>query len=77
MTIAIVILGLALAAEFFSRSRAERSWEKERQLLLERIQHPERVSVQEPGPVLEPLETDGEALAQVGTITFGDDDDTR
>lgn len=76
MTIAIVVLGLALAAEFFSRSRAERSWEKERQLLLERIQHPERVSVQEPGPVLEPLETDGEALAQVGTINFGNDDAT-
>jgi hypothetical protein len=72
MTIALVILGLALAAEFFSRSRAERSWAKERQLLLERIQHPERVSVAEPGPIREPLETDAPAMALIGTIDYGE-----
>jgi hypothetical protein len=43
-------------------------WTKERQLLLERIQRPDRTPVQGPTPDREPLETDGEELALIGQI---------
>jgi hypothetical protein len=50
-------------------------WEEERQILLERIQAPERVRVTErPAEDKEPLELDDPELARVGTIDYGEPD---
>lgn len=77
MIAAVIVLGVVVLTLLYLRDREAKAWASERQLLLERIQHPERVSVQEPGSTLEPLETDGEALALIGTIDYGDDDASR
>lgn len=73
MTLIAVVLIAALVAEGLLGYRQERAWEKERQLLLERIQAPERVHVaavaepQENGP-----EPDADQQALVGAIIDGE-----
>lgn len=75
MTVAIVVLGVILTAQFFQHARAERVWENERQVLLERIQAPERVRMTEAAPEeKEPLDLDDDELARVGTIDYGEPD---
>lgn len=75
MTIAYVILG-SLTALLIYREREMRKererWEAERQLLLERIQRPDRAPVLGPTPDREPLETDQAQLALVGQILHED-----
>jgi hypothetical protein len=73
MIVAVVVLGAVLAAVLVLHDRQVRAWSKERQILLERIQAPERVTLQGPGEVKDPLETDGAALALVGAVIEGED----
>ena len=74
MTVGVVALAIILLVTLAFHERERRSWENERQLLLERIQRPERVFVKEEAEPQDPMETDGAALALVGGIIEGGED---
>jgi hypothetical protein len=67
----IVALLIAYAYMFFLigwKGFQESRWERERQILLERIQAPERVNIHKPGADRAPLQTDLDEMALVGTV---------
>ncbi len=73
MIAAVIALALLLALVLILFQGERASWAKERQLLLERIQKPERVlAMNEVVPQI-PREPDGEQFAKIGVI-FGDED---
>lgn len=75
MIIAVVTLGVVALGLLEYHYRETKAWASERQLLLERIQAPERVRVAEAPPrELEPLDLDDAQLARVGSIDYGDSD---
>jgi len=67
----MIVFGLIVAAEIALQAFLSASWAKERQILLERIQAPERVSIASQSPEKEPLETDEGEMALVGRIDYG------
>ncbi len=74
MIAAVIALALLLALVLILFQGERASWAKERQLLLERIQRPERVFAEgEPRQTFDPPQTDAEEFAKLGVI-FGDED---
>lgn len=74
MIAAIVVLGLVILLLLVHQDRERRAWERERHVLLERIQAPERVSLAPQGEPQEPLHTDGAALALVGAVVESEEE---
>lgn len=74
MTVAVVVLAVVLSIVLILHDRQVKGWTDERQLLLERIQAPERVSIVTAVADQEPLEPDSPELALVGGIIEGDRD---
>lgn len=75
MTIAIIGLTITSLVLLASLLVFSERWEKERQILLERIQAPERVRfLEQPPEEKDPLITDDPELARVGTIDYGEPD---
>lgn len=73
MTTAVICLTVLILAVLLCWGRMAERWEKERQVLLERIQAPERVRFMEKPPEdKDPLEGDDAELARVGTIDYGE-----
>jgi hypothetical protein len=68
---ALVLLIVGMFAEKRSIASERHQWASERQELLNRIQHPERVPISAGEPV-EPLETDADDLALIGSIHYDD-----
>lgn len=68
MTVAVVVLAVVLIAVLLLHDRQVKAWTDERQLLLERIQAPERVSIVTAVADQEPLESDAPYMALVGQI---------
>ena len=75
MIAAVVVLGMVVLVLLALKDRERKSNEAERQLLLERIQAPERVNTISQIEEREPLETDGSELALVGAIVEGEEQD--
>ncbi len=73
MIAAVIALALLLALVLILFQGERASWAKERQLLLERIQKPERVLAVGETKAQAPLESDREQFAKIGVI-FGDED---
>jgi hypothetical protein len=75
MTVAIIVLAACVVFLMVWKAHQEDRWEKERQVLLERIQAPERVRyLEQPPEDKEPLVADDPELARVGTIDYGEPD---
>jgi len=72
MIAAVIVLGLLVAFLLLLKDRESKANAQERQLLLERIQAPERIHVAQAAQEQETLDPDSPELALVGTIIEGE-----
>lgn len=74
VALAIIVLLLLLQREREAQRQMSREgdWRRERQMLLERIQHPERAPLITVAQEHEPTPTDGPQMALVGSIDYGE-----